>query len=583
MVRERASRALSLAVVLLMVGASLLLIVTGPVMAQDNVLSVIRTQEIIVIDGIPDETSWSTAIMSTIETDKGGDKIDVELKALYDEEFIYILATWSDQSKSVMPQQWQLTSDTWFSAPHKEDMLNFLFNTDDAIIGFENQAQGCAALNCHADGWETRTSEEVGDLWQWMAARTNPSTSNPDVGWMDDLSVGDTGIVPDDFTGSNVWEPNSVNAHDDNASTVPFAPEDQPMWKEGNAPPNPDDEGLFLFRGFETTIVDPLAFDDGTNLPGYLLSRPSEGKNRADIAAKGVYDDTQKTWTLEIKRKLVTGNTADVAFDNLLDSYYFGLAVFDNQGGGLTTHYNSELVTLRFDVPELNILSLSAESTSTIVGESINITTHLKNVGGYSTGFTVAMYLDNLTTDSVATQPFTELTSGLEDTFNFSLDTTGLAIGKHTVYVKVDAAEIISEHDEANNVKMVDIWVFPPIKEFKASKKSPEEGSKITLTALIENPTTEDANVTVVFYEGETVLATQPANISSGATYEAVYEWKAEKTGKHTFRVEVEGTIDASMELTVDVKAESPGPGLFIAALALALAAGMAVSRRRRT
>jgi hypothetical protein len=567
---------------MLMVGASLLLVATGPVMAQDNVLSVIRTQETIVIDGKADEASWGTAIMSTIETDKGGTIIDVEVKALYDEEFIYLLAKWPDQSKSVMPQQWQLTGGTWFSAPHKEDRLSFLWNTDDAIIGFENQAQGCAALNCHADGWETRTSEEVGDLWQWMAGKTNPSASVPDVGWMDDLSVDNTGIVPDDFTGSKVWERNSVYDHDGNESTLPFTEGDLPMWMKGSSPPNPDPEGLYLFRGFETDIVDPQEFADGTNLPGYLLSRPSDGKNRADISAKGVYDDALKTWTLEIKRKLVTGNAADVAFDNILDSYYFGLAVFDNQGGGMNTHYNSDLVTLRFDVPELNILSVTAERTAPIYGTSLNVTTRIKNVGGYSTGFTVAMYLDNLTTDAVGTHPYTEMTSGLEDTFNFSLSTTGLSIGKHTVYVKVDAAEIISEHDEANNVKMVDIWVFPPIKEFKTSKKTPEEGSKITLTAVIENPSSDDANVTVVFYEGDTVLRSMPANISAGATYEAKYEWKATKTGKHTFRVEVEGTIDASMELQVDVKSKSPGPSLFIAALALALAAGMSVSRRRR-
>ena len=228
MVRERVSRASSLAIVLLMVGAPLLLVFTGPVMAQDNVLSVIRTQETIVIDGKADEASWGTAIMATIETNKGPSIVEVEMRALYDEQYVYMLAKWADPSKSVKPQQWQYTGGTWFSAPHKEDRLSFLWNTDDAIIGFENQKQGCEALNCHGEGWETRTADEVGDLWQWMAGKTNPSTSVPDVGWMDDLSVDDTGIVPDDFTGSKVWVPNSVYAHDDNESTLAFAEGDLP-------------------------------------------------------------------------------------------------------------------------------------------------------------------------------------------------------------------------------------------------------------------------------------------------------------------------------------------------------------------
>ena len=54
------------------------------------------------------------------------------------------------------------------------------------------------------------------------------------------------------------------------------------------------------------------------------------GGTRADIDAKGYYNPAKKTWTYEIKRKLVTGDDKDVQFDNLGRIYKFGIAVFDN-------------------------------------------------------------------------------------------------------------------------------------------------------------------------------------------------------------------------------------------------------------
>jgi hypothetical protein len=43
-----------------------------------------------------------------------------------------------------------------------------------------------------------------------------------------------------------------------------------------------------------------------------------------------VYDAANKTWTLEIRRQLVTADVTDVEFDDLSREYAFGVAVFDN-------------------------------------------------------------------------------------------------------------------------------------------------------------------------------------------------------------------------------------------------------------
>jgi uncharacterized cupredoxin-like copper-binding protein len=128
----------------------------------------------------------------------------------------------------------------------------------------------------------------------------------------------------------------------------------------------------------------------------------------------------------------------------------------------------------------------------------------------------------------------------------------------------------------------VDIWVYPPISEFKTNKKEPEEGEKVKLTATITNPSDEEINLTVVFYEGDTVLDTQIHNVSAGETLNATFEWKADKEGKYTFRVVFDGAENTEMELKVNVKAASPGPGLLLAFLAMTLAATVALVARRQ-
>ncbi len=571
-------RALSLTVVLLLVG-SVLVIVPGPALAQDNILTVTRTQETITIDGVVDETSWNDAIATTISCEKGGDSVDVELRALYDEQYVYFLAIWEDEMDNVQPDSWEWTGTEWDPSPHKEDRLSFLWNTDSEIDGFKQNSQGCAAMSCHDGAWTTNNDQEKGDLWQWMAAKTNP-TELKKPGWMDDLSVDDEGIKPDDFAGSKVWVMNSKYAHDDNESTEPYSPGDEPLWKEhdGNPPPDPDPPGLFLFDGYKLDILPSDEFDDGALIPGYVLSIPSG--DRFDIAAKGKYDEAADTWTLEIKRKLMTGHAGDVAFSNLLNEYHFSVAIHNNRAGG--DHYSSDLVTLNFRVPELELLKAEPSITTPIVGDSINVTVKLLNKAGYSTGFTVAMYLDDVTSEPLLTKPFVEMASGADSEFNFTWVTSGVTPGKHDVIIKVDSTEVILEHNEDNNVISTEVMVYPQLATFLASKKSPEEGKKIKLTVNVSNPSDEDINVTVVIEEKGEVLLSDPVNVSAGSSVDVVYEWKAKKTGKHTFTAYLDGAPNTETTLEVDVKEESPGPGLLLAILAIAIMAmAVALTRRR--
>jgi hypothetical protein len=561
-----------------MVGAAFLIAVPGPALAQDNVLSAYWTNLDVTLDGLTNEDAWATSVPVHTEATRLS-PISIEMRALYDDQYLYMSFKWEDLSWSVNPSQWLYTGGEWTPIPNKEDSLSLLWNTDEPIEGFDLNKQGCEAA-CHNDVFKT-SEGETGDLWQWTAGRTNPSTQVPDVGWMDDMSLINTGIVPDTFTGK-VWEMNSMFAHDSNESTEPFTEGDLPKWMEGNPPPNPDPEGNFLFRGFEQDIVDHGSFDDGTALPGFLLSRPSTGQDRADVYAKGAYDGSKNIWTVEVRRELDTGNAGDVIFDDLLEEYEFGLAVFDNQGGGKDTHYKTELITLGFERPELAVLDAMADPTSPIVGDTVNISMTVKNLGEWTDDFNVAMYLDNTSTEALSTKPFTEMENGGEETFNFTWDTTGATIGENTLIIVADSDGIVLEKDEEDNVAELTIWVYPPISKFKASTKEPEEGEKVKLTATVDNPSDEDITVTVIFLKDDEELATEIVNVTAGGSTDVVHKWKAKKEGKHLFTVKLQGSDDTLMELKVEVKAASPGPGMILAVLAIGLVATVAATSQRR-
>jgi hypothetical protein len=579
--QDSSRRAVSLGIVALLVGASFLAFVPGTALAEDSVLMVGRTLGTIKVDGVADEAAWGDATMTRVTATKASVPLpgDVELKALYDEQNVYMLVKWTDQSHSVNPDQWLYTAQEWQSIHHKEDRFSILWDSDKSIEGFDQNFQGCNVLECHTDTWQTKNAGEWGDLWQWMAGRTNPSKRTDNVGWMDDLSVDTEGMVEDDYTGSTAWKMNSHYATDDNPATEPFADGDYPFYKASDEPP-PNPDANFLFDGYTMTIIDPSSFDDQTTLPGWVLNRPTG--DRGDIDAKAVYDTVLKTWTLEIKRKLVTAHESDIAFDDLTEDYYFGLSVFDNQAGGVSTHYNSGLVTMRFDLPDLKVEPLNVTTASPVLGSRVNVSVTLRNAGAYAEGFTLGLFLDTATGTPIATKVYTSMNDSASAAFNLTWDTTGVAVGEHKLIVKADTVGVIVEHDKANNVAEYELVVYPPITDFKASKMKPESGQKTTLTATIDNPSSANMTVTVVFTDvtKTTVLNTKVVEVKAGKTENVTFIWKAAKTGKHTIEVMLQGSDATKKPLVIDVKEASPAPPAAYAMVALALVGAALVVHR---
>jgi len=574
-------RAVSLVVVLLLLTATVIALVPGVATAEDIVLTVGRTKASFTVDGKADEAAWAAAAPTIVETKKGEDVLNVEVKALYDDTYIYFLTKWSDPSYSVRPNQWSFSGGEWQAYLNKEDRLSMLWDSGN-IAGFANQRQGCAALECHDGAFQTKAAGQWGDVWQWLAGRTNPSTRADNMGWMDDLSVGVDGIVPDDFTGSKVWAPNSHYANDDCSTNEQFASGDYPAYKaqDNNPPPNPDPDHDFLFEGYIMSIVKPDEFTDGTTLPGWVLSRPTG--DRADIDAKGVYDTVEKIWTLEIKRKLVTGHTDDVQFSDLTKNYTMGLSVFDNREGGIDTHYNSALVTVSFALPELAVTALTVSTASPVIGTMVTVNVTLRNVGAYATGFTVGLYLDNTNGPPVLTKPYAEMAASADDIFNFSWDTTAVEAGQHKLIVKVDTDGVIIEKDKQNNAKEIPVWVYPGISELKASKTKPEAGTKITITATVHNPSTTLVSLTIILSEKGTVLDTKIENITGLKFTNVSFTYKSSKVGKHTLTVMVQGSPETTRTIVINVQEKSPAPGAVWALVALGAVAAAAIASRRR-
>ena len=130
-----------------MVGAACLIAIPGPAMAQDNILKAYWTNLDVTLDGLTTEDAWGSSIPVHIEATRLS-PISVEMRAVYDDQYLYMAFKWEDQSWSVNPNQWLYTGGKWTHIPNKEDGLSLLWDTDMGIEAFDLNRQGCEAA-CH--------------------------------------------------------------------------------------------------------------------------------------------------------------------------------------------------------------------------------------------------------------------------------------------------------------------------------------------------------------------------------------------------------------------------------------------------
>jgi len=308
------------------------------------------------IDGDPGDPVWATAGPITVPINGGwADATEVTMRAAHDGVYVYFVLQWVDDEVSERRQPWIKQLDgSWATAaakprPHDgytwganwtaegsdymyEDKVAVMWNTYGAstVAGFDN---GGCAVTCHDPAMNNRPGKsyfysdenraakkytnapsEIADIWHWKMVRMNQHFK------LDDQWVGH-------------WEPYTGDPHNggrgSDAGTGGYAANPatngSPTYRHPSsltAPP------FFILESEKqlVTAAELAALPVGTMLPNMVTSGPTGA--RADVDARGQHDGSK--WTLEIRRKLATGDPKDVQFDDLAREYVFGVAVFDN-------------------------------------------------------------------------------------------------------------------------------------------------------------------------------------------------------------------------------------------------------------
>ncbi len=313
---------------------------------KSTILTAERISEPLTIDGYSNESAWENAKVLHVPVFDGKvGNVDVLIKALYDDEDIYLYINWPDKSQSDK-LLWSYNGTSWIPPKSSaQDIFTLFFNIADSVKGFD--IAGCA-ITCHADRMHTNGPNESVDMWKWHAAYDNAA------GYMSDKYLDDTLIIGEKikpgyskFEINKTWQSSKLDA-----AAPGYVPErkNTKTDKEGNyigplyyEPDAVGDDTQYLTAGeieegeaVELSTLDQL--NDGSEIPvnytvpGYIQQKPFG--SAGDIDAKGVYIDGE--WHLEIRRKLVTENPDDIQFDTA-KTYRFSIAVNDDSRGSANT------------------------------------------------------------------------------------------------------------------------------------------------------------------------------------------------------------------------------------------------------
>lgn len=255
----------------------------------ETVLTAPTSSQAITVDG--DAAEWAGITGITVPVKGKGNVDSVDLKATVHGDKIYILAVWKDATESALhkPYKWDDAKQAYGRTKQLEDRLAFSFAMSGAFTA--NKVDGSAYS---------------ADVWHWKAARTNPA-----------------GVAHDKMHVVSTEKPEgkSKKLKSDNGGSVYLL--------------RPSDEGGKLYKSTKYDAKDKDV------MPRYKVTENPTG-SIADIQAKGVWKDG--VWTLEIARKLDTGNKDDAVIP-ANGTIEFAIAAFNDVDG--RDHSTSEKITLK--------------------------------------------------------------------------------------------------------------------------------------------------------------------------------------------------------------------------------------------
>ncbi len=237
------------------------------------------------VDGKGEDDVWGKSRSVEVEAEDGP---EINVKTVHTNDKIYFLLSWQDHTESINLDKWVFDGSKWGvkqeirwedEPPWEADSDHFCFQwpLKDEVLVKKFSKKGCAVF-CHKP---ERENKRINAAHKW-----------------DELGTG-----------------GSKPARNKEGKGPKWIPKDSP-----NSP--------FLIKGQETPI-DMSKIKKGDAIPGWLLARPNG--SRGDITAAAKYDKGKGQWTLELSRKLVTRDPEhDVQFSDLSKTYYFGIAVWEN-------------------------------------------------------------------------------------------------------------------------------------------------------------------------------------------------------------------------------------------------------------
>ena len=292
-----------------------------------------------VLDGVVSPGEWTSTPLVT--------GVGVTLNAMADGQYLYLSASWADETESIQKKEWSYDGSAW-SQSGNEDRFAFIWD-----MGLNGSDGANCATMCH-DGMATNNGNV--DVWHWKAARGNA------LGFTDDKYFNN--ILGDD--GGRHGDP-GTSAYSDNADDGSGLPSFMASGDPGanNSFLAKDAATLAAFDPYNAisphTYAEAIAFDNGTSfssgnvIPGYVLRNPAG--DRASVQSAGKYESG--VWTVEFRRAY-TGSDYD--FEVVPgSSVEFTHEIFDNTGGGHPNDgYDGTIYTLDFS-------QIPTEKTSLIV------------------------------------------------------------------------------------------------------------------------------------------------------------------------------------------------------------------------
>ncbi len=270
---------------------------------------------------------WSDAPALRIELANGialhGGQTQVTLRALYDDNELFVLAEWTDPTENRRYQPWQKTADGWkHLVSNFEDESVFYEDKFSLVFPIEPDWQferfGCATY-CHLGGGRAygyKAASRDADVWHWKATRTDPVGQVDDKFWtggklselMQHKDFGRRGDPKEDggYTKNFSDEKNHPDFLPDDLSSIT-----QGIIPRANAVP------------YTTELAAKIPVE--TIIPGIVAS--AAVGDRGDVHCQSRHESGR--WQLVIRRKLQTGSPHDVQFEPG-GTYSFGCAAFDN-------------------------------------------------------------------------------------------------------------------------------------------------------------------------------------------------------------------------------------------------------------